>query len=182
MKRLIFFLIIVLFGCQNGRESKPVLPGTKILKLTITSAAFDEGGMIPKKYTGDAENISPPLAWSEIPEPAKSLALVVDDPDAPSGDWVHWVVYNMPATMKEMPEDIGPDERVPGIGIQGKNDFGKIGWGGPHPPSGTHRYFFRLYALDMLLDDKPGLTKKQLLAAINGHAVAQGELIGRYAR
>jgi Raf kinase inhibitor-like YbhB/YbcL family protein len=182
VKQLIFFLIIVLFGCQNGRETKPVLPGTKILKLTITSAAFEQGGMIPKKYTGDAENISPPLAWSEIPGQAKSLALIVDDPDAPSGDWVHWVVYNMPATMKEMPEDIGPDERVPGIGIQGKNDFGKIGWGGPYPPSGTHRYFFRLYALDVVLDDLPGLTKKQLLAAIQGHILAQGELMGQYKR
>jgi Raf kinase inhibitor-like YbhB/YbcL family protein len=182
MKRFAFLLIIALFGCQHSHESKPVEPGVKIMKLTVTSTAFEEGGMIPKKYAGDAENISPPLAWSGIPARAKSLALIVDDPDAPSGDWVHWVVYNMPATMKEMPEDIGPGERVPGIGIQGKNDFGKTGWGGPKPPSGTHRYFFRLYAADVVLDDAPGLTKKQLLTALQGHILAQGELMGRYKR
>jgi Raf kinase inhibitor-like YbhB/YbcL family protein len=152
------------------------------MKLTITSTAFKEGGMIPKKYSGEAENISPPLAWSEVPVETKSLALIVDDPDAPSGDWVHWVVYNMPATMREMPEDIGPDERVAGIGIQGKNDSRKIGWDGPYPPSGTHRYFFRLYVLDKVLNDAPGLTKQQLLALLEGHILAQGELMGRYKR
>ena len=184
MKQFVLFLIftLFLFSCSRRTENKPVQPSIDIQKLTITSAAFKEGDMIPVKYTGDAENISPPLAWSGIPAQAKSLALVVDDPDAPAGDWVHWVVYNISATMKEMPEDIGPDERVPGIGIQGKNDFGKTGWGGPMPPSGTHRYFFKLFALDTWLTDKPGLTKKELHAAIKDHIIAQGELMGRYKR
>jgi len=182
MKKIILLCVIVLSGCQPKKESKLVPPGGETMKLVVTSTAFKEGGMIPKKYSGEAENISPPLAWNEVPVEAKSLALIVDDPDVPSGDWVHWVVYNMPATMREMPEDIGPDERVAGIGIQGKNDSRKIGWDGPYPPSGTHRYFFRLYALDKVLDDAPGLTKQQLLALIQGHILAQGELMGRYKR
>jgi Raf kinase inhibitor-like YbhB/YbcL family protein len=176
-------LMLMFCTGQPKKETAPVVPtGGEAMKIILTSPAFVEGGMIPKKYAGAAENVSPPLAWSEAPGPAKSLALIVDDPDAPSGDWVHWVVYNMPATMKEMPEDIGPDERIAGIGIQGKNDSGKIGWDGPYPPSGTHRYFFRLYALDKVLDDMPGRTKKQLLAQIEGHILAQGELMGRYKR
>jgi Raf kinase inhibitor-like YbhB/YbcL family protein len=182
MKKLFLLCVIAWSACRPNQGSKTTSPGGESMKLTMTSAAFAAGGMIPKKYSGEAENISPPLAWSEVPVQAKSLALIVDDPDAPSGDWVHWVVYNMPATMREMPEDVGPDERIPGIGIQGRNGSGKIGWVGPYPPSGTHRYFFKLYALDNVLDDVPGLSKDQLLKAMTGHVLARGELMGRYKR
>lgn len=182
MRRVILLGLIALSGCQPNKESKAMPPGGETMKLTLTSSAFAPGGMIPKKYSGEAENISPPLAWSEVPGQTKSLALIVDDPDAPSGDWVHWVIYNMPATMREMPEDIGPDERVAGIGIQGRNDSRKIGWDGPYPPSGTHRYFFRFYALDTVLDDVPGLSKAQLLKAMTGHVLVKAELMGRYKR
>jgi Raf kinase inhibitor-like YbhB/YbcL family protein len=184
-KALVMMSALMILFCtgQSKKETAPVVPtGGEAMKIIVASPAFIEGGMIPKKYSCDAENVSPPLAWSGIPDKAKSLALIVDDPDAPAGDWVHWVVYNMPVTMREMPEDIGPDERVAGIGIQGKTDFGKIGYGGPCPPSGTHRYFFRLYALDKVLDAAPGLTKAQLLQAMAGHVLAQGELMGRYKR
>jgi Raf kinase inhibitor-like YbhB/YbcL family protein len=182
MRRIILLCIIALSGCQPNKESKTMPPGDETMKLAITSTAFVTGGMIPKKYSGEAENVSPPLAWSEVPGRTKSLALIVDDPDAPSGDWVHWVVYNMPATMREMPEDVGPDERVAGIGIQGRNGSGKIGWEGPYPPSGTHRYFFKLYALDKVLEDVPGLSKTQLLEAMTGHILVKAELMGRYKR
>jgi len=152
------------------------------MKIAITSTAFEAGGMIPKKYTGDGEDVSPPLNLAGIPEQAKSLALICDDPDAPAGDWVHWVLYNIPAGVREIPEDIGPDKRVAGMGIQGRNDFGKIGYGGPYPPSGTHRYFFKVYALDTILNPEPSLSKALLLKAMEGHILAKGDLMGTYRR
>jgi Raf kinase inhibitor-like YbhB/YbcL family protein len=138
--------------------------------------------MIPAKYTCDAENISPPLAWSGVPETAKTLALVADDPDAPRGTWVHWVIYNIPATEKGLAENVPARETIDSGARQGTNDFRKTGYGGPCPPSGTHRYFFKLYALDTDLNLPPGATKDQLLKAAEGHVVAQGQLVGRYTR
>lgn len=157
------------------------------MTIKITSSAFEPGSMIPKVHTCDDKNISPPLAWTGVPAEAKSLVLICDDPDAPRGTWSHWVMYQIDPQVSELAAGIEPIERPvlkPGgeSAIQGKNDFGKIGYGGPCPPGGTHRYFFRLYALDRTLDLKPGATRDEVLKAIEGRIVAEGELIGKYAR
>jgi len=151
-------------------------------KLKITISAFQEGGMIPKQYTCDGQNISPPLAWESLPTNAETLALIADDPDAPGRTWVHWVVFDLPISVKNLAENVPPQENIPGGGKQGMNDFLKVGYGGPCPPSGTHRYYFRVYALDkeLRLDNKT--TKDQLTKAMAGHVLAQGELMGRYRR
>jgi Raf kinase inhibitor-like YbhB/YbcL family protein len=156
--------------------------GEDKMTLKLTSTAFDEGGMIPAQYTCDGQNVSPPLAWSGVPEAAKSLALVADDPDAPGGTWTHWVIYQIPATEKGLAENVPARDTLDDGARQGKNDFKKTGYGGPCPPSGTHRYFFKLYALDTDLNLPPGSTKDQLLKATEGHVVAQGQLMGRYKR
>jgi Raf kinase inhibitor-like YbhB/YbcL family protein len=159
------------------------------MTIQLESPAFEEGGTIPRKYTCDGEDISPPLAWSAVPEAARSLVLICDDPDAPMGTWTHWVVFDLPAEATGLPEGVAPDEtiRVASGGAghvarQGRNDFRKTGYGGPCPPSGTHRYFFRLYALDNTLGLEPGASRKQVLRAMDGHVLAQGQLMGRYAR
>jgi Raf kinase inhibitor-like YbhB/YbcL family protein len=163
---------------EVGSETK----GEVKMSIKLTSTAFDEGGMIPAEYTCDGQNISPPLAWSGVPEGAKTLALIADDPDAPRGTWVHWVVYQIPATEKGLPENVPPRETLDNGARAGTNDFKKLGYGGPCPPSGTHRYFFKLYALDATLDLSSGATKDQLLKATEGHVVAEGQLMGRYQR
>jgi len=152
-------------------------------QMQLTSTAFADGGAIPAKYTCDAKNVSPPLKWSGVPAGAKSLALIVDDPDAPVGTWVHWVLYDLPATSSELAEDMPKSQYVTGGAKQGLNDFRHLGYGGPCPPPGKgHRYFFKLYALDTLLDLKPGLTKKDVEAAMAKHILAQGQLMGTYQR
>ena len=145
-------------------------------KMKITSSAFREGGNIPSKFTCDGGDSSPPLQISEIPSSAKSVALVVDDPDAPSGLFTHWIVWNISPQTNEIAEGSTPK------GMQGTNDFGKAGYGGPCPPSGTHRYYVKIFALDRELDLPPGTKRNQLDAAMKGHVVAQGELMGRYSR
>ncbi|MBE0461547.1 MAG: YbhB/YbcL family Raf kinase inhibitor-like protein [Candidatus Aminicenantes bacterium] len=152
------------------------------MEIKITSPAFEEGGMIPEVYTCDGIDISPPLKWSSVPQGTKTLALICDDPDAPIGNWVHWVIYNIPGDISELPENIPPEQELANGGIQGMNDFRKIGYGGPCPPGGTHRYFFRIYALDTELDLQPGATESQLLKAMEGHILAEGQLMGRYSR
>jgi|WetSurSiteA1Bulk_404760.scaffolds.fasta_scaffold44420_1 Raf kinase inhibitor-like YbhB/YbcL family protein len=156
--------------------------GEEAMELKITSSAFHEGELIPQKYTCDGADISPPLAWDAVPMNTKSLALISDDPDAPVGTWVHWVLYNIPPTIKELSENILPHPTIESGAHQGTNDFRKIGYGGPCPPRGIHRYYFKLYALDTMLDSQSGLTKAQLLKAMEGHIVAQGQLMGRYQR
>ena len=145
-------------------------------KMKITSSAFQEGANIPSKFTCDGENTSPPLQIADIPSEAKSLALVLDDPDAPSGLFTHWAVWNIPPQTGSVREGSAPK------GAQGANDFGKSGYGGPCPPSGTHRYYFKVFALDRELDLPFGAKRGQLDAAMKGHVVAQGDLIGRYSR
>lgn len=150
--------------------------------IVVTSAAFDEGGLIPARYTCDGENVSPPIQLTGVPEETKSIALICDDPDAPVGTWVHWVIYDLPAAPTGLPEAVSPDRMVLGGAKQGTNDFRKIGYGGPCPPSGTHRYFFKVYALDTALNLKPGATNRELLQAMEGHVIAEGQLMGMYRR
>jgi len=145
-------------------------------KMKITSSAFQEGAEIPSKFTCDGADTSPPLQIADIPSEAKSLALIVDDPDAPSGLFTHWLVWNIPPQTGSVREGSAPK------GAQGANDFGKSGYGGPCPPSGTHRYYFKVFALDRELDLPSGAKRGQLDAAMKGHVVAQGDLIGRYSR
>lgn len=151
-------------------------------KLEIKSPAFSEGAMIPSKYTCEGQDVSPPLEIHGVPEQAKSLALISDDPDAPRGTWVHWVLYDWPADRPTIPENVPKIGQLPNGAKQGTNDFRRLGYGGPCPPSGTHRYFFRVYALDQPVGKGAGLTKTELLEAIRGHVLAEGQLMGRYAR
>lgn len=150
--------------------------------LKLISPAFKHGGKIPKRYTCDGEDISPPLKWVGVPKGTKSFAIICDDPDAPMGTWVHWVYYNIPAQVRSLPENIAPKENPAIGGIQGINDFKRIGYGGPCPPWGTHRYFFKLYALDEMLDLPSGLTKEELLKRIEGHILDKAVLMGIYSR
>ena len=150
--------------------------------MEIRSSAFNEGAIIPSKYTCDNIDISPPLEWLQVPVGTKTFALICDDPDAPMGTWVHWVLFNLPENVLELPENVQKLEVLKNGAIQGKNDFGKIGYGGPCPPSGTHRYYFKIYALDKKLDSKPGIIKEELLKTMEGHMLAEGQLMGRYKR
>ncbi|MHC0064989.1 YbhB/YbcL family Raf kinase inhibitor-like protein [Nostoc sp. UIC 10890] len=150
--------------------------------MKLKSTAFDANDLIPAKYTCDGEDISPPILWDEIPIGTESIVLIVDDPDAPEQTFVHWVVYDIPATVRQLPEHIATVKTLANGGVQGKNDFGKFGYGGPCPPSGIHRYFFKLYAIDKKLGLSAGANKNQLLAAIDNHILATAELIGRYKR
>lgn len=146
--------------------------------MELTSTAFQEGATIPKQHTGDGKDVSPPLRWSGAPAGVKSYALICDDPDAPRGTWVHWVLWNLPAEQQELPEG-----SLPKGARQGKNDFGKNNYGGPAPPRGNpHRYFFKLNALDTTLDLPEGATKQQLEQAMKGHILASGQLMGKYSR
>lgn len=150
--------------------------------MKLSTTAFDPGGMIPARFTCDGDDISPALSWQDLPAGAASLAIICDDPDAPAGTWVHWVYYDIPAQLSRLPEGVPNLERPASGGVQGINDFRKLGYGGPCPPGGTHRYFFNLYALDSVLGLAPGATKKQLLKAMAGHVLEHAELMGRYKR
>jgi hypothetical protein len=152
------------------------------MALKLTSPAFPEGGAIPKQYTCDGKDVSPPLAWSDVPAATKGFALICDDPDAPAAVWVHWVAYGLPASSTGLPEAVPARDEITGGGLQGKNDFRKTGYGGPCPPGGTHRYVFTVYALDSDVTLAAGATKAQLLAAVRGHVLAEGKLTGKYSR
>ena len=152
------------------------------MTLKVTSTAFSDGEMIPSKYTADGQDISPPLAWEGLPESTQSVAIINDDPDAPMGTWVHWLVWNIPPTVSNLAENAPPDKQWPDGTRQGTTDFGRIGYGGPAPPSGTHRYFFKVYALDTMLDLPDGATKPELEKAMKGHILAEGQLVGKYSR
>ena len=180
-------LVLLLSGCLTRPQPVAQQPEENKRKedkmeMKLESSAFEEGQAIPKQYTCDGVNVSPPLEWRGVPKNAKTLAIICDDPDAPAGTWVHWVLYNLPAGDMGLIENAPGTEKLTGGGLQGKNDFGKSGYGGPCPPSGTHRYFFKLYALDAELDLKPGAMKSDLLKAMEGHVVAQGQLMGTYRR
>lgn len=171
-------LSFLLYSLSTEAETQ----GGRAMKIKVESTAFTEGGMIPKKYACEGQDLSPPISWSGIPEAAKSIALIVDDPDAPMGTWVHWVVYNLPANITGLPEGVPTQKVLSNGGRQGTTDFHRIGYGGPCPPGGTHRYFFKVYALDTGINLDAGATKAQLLKAMEGHLLAEGELMGRYQR
>jgi Raf kinase inhibitor-like YbhB/YbcL family protein len=153
------------------------------MALQLTSSAFHDGQAIPKKYTCDGQDVSPELAWSGAPGETKSMALIVDDPDAPAGVWVHWVIYDLPPDARGLPEVVPRDRELRNGARQGKNDFGKIGYGGPCPPSGpAHRYFFKLYALRDKTGLKAGATKAELESVMKGKIVAQATLTGKFGR
>jgi Raf kinase inhibitor-like YbhB/YbcL family protein len=166
-----FLCMVACAGAEEGRNT--------MATLTVRSSAFGPGALIPVEYTGEGKNVSPPLEWSGVPASARELALICDDPDAPSEEpWVHWVAYKIPASTTSLPEGARSGF------VAGRNDFGQPGYGGPMPPRGhgVHHYHFKLYALDHPLDAAPGLGKSAVLEAIRGHVVADGELIGTYER
>ncbi len=150
--------------------------------MQIASQAFEAGGMIPAKYTCDGPDLSPPLRWADPPAGTQSYALIADDPDAPVGTWVHWVLWNIPADASGLEENLSKSASLPNGAKQGTTDFRRIGYGGPCPPSGTHRYFFKLYALDTMLELPSSTTKRDLEGAMQGHILGQAELVGKYQR
>ena len=191
MKTFIFTTFAVLafltLQCQSqahshSKQKKTLKKTGKAVTMVLTSSAFEEGAMIPSKFTCDGENVSPALSWSGAPAGVKTFALIADDPDAPMGTWVHWVIFNIPDSVNHLAEAVPAVPTLPNGAVQGKNDFRKIGYGGPCPLGGVHRYFFKLYALDTRLALQPGSTKAELLKAMEGHILAQAQLMGRYSR
>ncbi len=175
-KRFIGLILMSIFLLTN-------LPGGLAMSLKIESSAFKDMEEIPQIYTCGGKEISPPLQWSGAPESTKSFALICDDPDAPSGDFVHWVVFNIPADTNELSEGIKRSAKLENGAIQGMTDFGRVGYGGPCPPPGKyHRYFFKLYALDTVLNLDSNATKEGLLNAMEGHILDKAELVGRFKR
>jgi len=149
--------------------------------MELKTSAFAKGGFIPARFTCKGLDVSPALAWSGVPAKTHAFALILEDPDAPGGTWTHWLVYDLPATARLIPEDLPKTGEIPGGGWQGVNDFGKIGYGGPCPPPGKpHRYFFRLYALNAPLELNAAASKQQVRDALQGHVAAETELMGRF--
>jgi Raf kinase inhibitor-like YbhB/YbcL family protein len=185
-EQLVFILAALIVFCSilsacTGEE--PAKQEEVKMVLSLSSTAFEEEDEIPVTYTCDGQDISPPLVWGDPPQITEVFALIVDDPDAPGGVFTHWVLFNLPATFRQLGEGIPAQEQLEVGTLQGKNDFGSIGYGGPCPPHGrAHRYRFTIYALDQSVDLKPGASKKQLLDAMKGHILAQGQLIGTYRR
>jgi Raf kinase inhibitor-like YbhB/YbcL family protein len=168
---------LILLACSAADNSSSS-------KIELTSPAFANGTTFPEQYTCQGKNISPPLKWSGVPSLAKSLVLIMDDPDAPIGTWVHWVLYNLPSSTTELPEGFGaPGNKPADTAKPGKNDFKHLGYGGPCPPAGKpHRYFLKLYALDSVLDLQSGATKKDVERAMKKHIIGQGQLMATYKR
>jgi hypothetical protein len=185
LKIIISLMVITIMlscSCKDSVQADSNAAGGQKMEIKVTSSAFVEDGMIPSKYTCDGADVSPPLKWEAIPEGTKSIALISDDPDAPMGTWVHWVLYNLGPDTRELQENIPPDETLPNGAKQGITDFGRIGYGGPCPPSGTHRYYFKIYALDTTLNLTGKTDKARLVKAMQGHILAEGQLMGKYKR
>ena len=180
---ILLMMVVSCLGLGCKHSSNETEKGDSPMSIELTSTAFQKGETIPKQYTGDGADQSPPLHWSEPPSGTKSLALICDDPDAPRGTWVHWVLFNVPPQTRELEANV-PTTATLGDGAkQGKNDFGNIGYGGPAPPKGKpHRYYFKLYALGVAVDLPTGATKAELEKAMKGHTLAEGQLMGTYKR
>jgi Raf kinase inhibitor-like YbhB/YbcL family protein len=189
----IVLIVLIIAGCGRPDSLPPEDPDR--LTIQLRSPAFADGAAIPQTFTCDGVDRSPPLEWSGVPDAARSLVFICDDPDAPRGTWSHWVVFNLPVQIKALKEGVPADQTVPATAlegsppqgttvkaIQGKNDFGNTGYGGPCPPGGTHRYFFRLYAVDAKLDLNGSATRADVLKAIEGRILAEGRLMGKYKR
>ncbi len=156
-----------------------------LMALLLSSSAFTSGSAVPTRFTCDGADVSPPLAWSGVPAGTVSFAVIADDPDAPGGTWLHWVLFNVPGTLAALPEGLAGTGELRQVGgaRQGRNDFGKLGYGGPCPPPGrAHRYFFRLYALDTSLPLKAGAARREVEQAMRGHVLGEATLMGTYAR
>ena len=191
MRRIEMFLafaLLAFIACSNRQQQVPQPQATPTIQqqskseIKLTSTAFKEGEPIPRGYTCDGANVSPPLEWAGVPKSAKTIAIIAEDPDAPSGTFVHWVLFNLPADGLGLIENTPQTDTLRGGGVQGKNDFGKIGYGGPCPPSGTHRYFFKFYVLDSELALQPGATRADVETAMEGHIVGRAQLMGTYKR
>jgi len=182
---LLTFLLMNIVSCSPVNEGAPGDLAAReefVMAITLGSEAFSDGDRIPEKHTCDGVDVSPSLTWSDLPDGTISLALIMDDPDAPTGTWVHWVLYNLPFSSEGLAEGLSPSEELSGGGSQGKNSWNRIGYGGPCPPGGTHRYVFRLYALDITLDLQPEASKAELVQAMEGHILDKGQLLGLYSR
>jgi Raf kinase inhibitor-like YbhB/YbcL family protein len=181
MKKRFVFIISLVILTQS--ISLPSSFAKKKKKITLTSTAFINNGILPEKYTCEGDNVSPPLRWEGVPEKAKSIAITLDDPDAPKTRFTHWVIFNIPPEISELAENIPDDPTLEDGTVQGNNDFGLIGYDGPCPPSGSpHRYTFQIFALKKELNLKPGATKKQVLRKLRKKILARGKLIGVYER
>ena len=179
---VLLLLLAVFCNCKGKGENNFQTEGGRKMEIKVSSSAFEESGMIPAKYTCDGVNVSPPLMWESVPQETRSIALISDDPDAPVGTWVHWVMFNLPGDTKELQENIPPTETLTNGAVQGTTDFGRVGYGGPCPPSGTHRYYFKIYALDTKLELTSSATKADLVSTMEGHILADGQLMGKYKR
>ncbi len=182
---------LLIAACGDGAETPTESPSVTetaaddggVAALSVRSDAFGPDEAVPPRFTCDGEDTSPALSWSDAPQDTQSYVLIVDDPDAPGGVFTHWVAYNIPTGAGSLPEGVEKTERPQSGGLQGRNDFGDIGYGGPCPPSGpAHRYQFTLYALDGLLDLGPGASKEDVLDAVQGHVLAEAQLVGSYGR
>ena len=178
---LIMVPILLFCSCKNGEQADSTTGGKK-MEIKISSSAFEDGGMIPAKYTCDGADVSPPLKWEAVPEGTQSIAIICDDPDAPMGTFVHWVLFNLPGQRRDLAEKFPDDETLANGTRQGISDFGRTGYGGPCPPSGTHRYFFKIYALDTEIEMVSIADKADLLEAMEGHILGEGQLVGKYKR
>lgn len=181
------FLGLLLASCQGDgakdAQEDSTVGSPNVEDFTLSSAAFPPGGVISRRYTCDGDNISPELNWIDAPQPARSFALIMDDPDAPGGTFTHWVLYNLPGNARGLAENLPKMDGLDNGALQGRNDFDRTGYGGPCPPRGTtHHYRFRLYALDTSLDLPAGAAKSQVLARIDGHVIGQAEVVGTYRR
>ena len=192
MKREFIYLILCCFvilslvvscSATETRDESSATDEDAVMTIVLSSTAFKEGDRIPVKYTCDGQDISPALVWDEPPQQTEAFVLMVDDPDAPGGVFTHWMIFNIPANTHQFGEGVPIQEQLESGALQGKNDFGKIGYRGPCPPSGgSHRYRFTIYALDQRLNLKAGASKKQVIDAMQGHILAQGRLTGTYQR
>lgn len=181
MAAKVFASILSLFlMAMFSGEGLSAVKGGK--RMELKSSAFSQGGTIPAKFTCDGEDISPALSWSAGPSGTQTFALIADDPDAPMGTWTHWVIWNIPASERSLPEKVPAEKQLANGAVQGTSSFQKIGYGGPCPPGGSHRYFFKLFALDKKLSLKPGAGKEDLLKEMQGHVLGEAQLMGTYKR